>query len=103
MLSLIALLFVFCGDKETGPEDDDGSTPLDTFPVPVWSIEYEARSADGINDLWGTAGDDVFAVGGRGTILHYDGSGWSEMVGGTDRSLSAVWGFGSSDVFSSSW
>jgi hypothetical protein len=33
-----------------------------------------------LNAIWGWAADDIFAVGDGGVILHYDGSGWSEMM-----------------------
>jgi len=31
-----------------------------------------------IHAVWGRGADDVFAVGNHGTILHYDGTEWSE-------------------------
>ena len=31
-------------------------------------------------DVWGSSPADVFAVGGRGTVLHYDGKSWEAMV-----------------------
>jgi hypothetical protein len=40
--------------------------------------------------VWGTSSSDVFAVGWDGTILHYDGSGWTEMMSGTDAGLTDV-------------
>ena len=56
-----------------------------------------------LNAVWGRADDDVFAVGAGntgGVILHFDGSGWSEMpheagvelhaIAGTDRNVFAV-------------
>jgi hypothetical protein len=48
-------------------------------------------------DVWGASGTDVYAVG-DGTILHYDGSAWTEMQA-TDRRLSGVWGSSAVDVF----
>jgi len=47
--------------------------------------------------VWGSSGSDVFAVGDGGTILHYNGSAWSTMNGGTAPSLSAAWGNSGSD------
>jgi hypothetical protein len=35
----------------------------------------------------------------RGTILHYDGTGWSAMNSGTGNRLSGVWCGGWMDVF----
>ena len=50
-------------------------------------------------DIWGSSSNDVFAVGGDGSILHYDGNSWSAMSSGTVRNLKSVWGSSSSDVF----
>ena len=49
--------------------------------------------------VWGSSGSDVFAVGGNGTILHYNGSAWSSMTSGTTNNLLGVWGSSGSDVF----
>ncbi|MDY6835720.1 MAG: hypothetical protein SVY53_13060, partial [Chloroflexota bacterium] len=49
--------------------------------------------------VWGSSSTDVFAVGGDGTILHYDGSDWSGMTSPTSRWFSGVWGSSSTDVF----
>jgi hypothetical protein len=49
--------------------------------------------------VWGTSGNDVFAVGNQGTILHYDGISWSTMNSGTTRFLTSVWGSSSIDVY----
>ena len=52
-----------------------------------------------ISGVWGSSGTDVFAVGHGGTILHYDGTGWSSMSSGTSSTLKDVWGSSASDVF----
>jgi hypothetical protein len=49
--------------------------------------------------IWGSGPRDVFAVGNRGTILHYDGSAWSAQTSGTVEELHGVWGSGPGDVF----
>ena len=48
-------------------------------------------------DVWGTSGTDVYAVGDQ-TILHYDGSTWTE-VQTTERRLTGVWASSPVDVF----
>jgi hypothetical protein len=53
--------------------------------------------------VWGSSGSDVFAVGHSGTILHYDGTGWSAMISGTRNSLRGVRGSSGSDVFAVGW
>jgi len=40
-----------------------------------------------LSSVWGNAPSDVFAVGARGTILHYDGTDWSAMSIGTTEPL----------------
>lgn len=49
--------------------------------------------------VWGSSGENVFAVGGSGTILHYDGQAWTGMPSGTTAGLNAVWGASATDVF----
>lgn len=51
-----------------------------------------------LDDLWGTGPDDVFAVGENGTILHYDGTGWT-ITNPTDRTLLGVWSSSPSNAF----
>ena len=54
-----------------------------------------------LSSVWGSSGNDVFAVGESGTILHYDGSTWSSMIAGTTDGLNlrGVWGSSANDVF----
>jgi hypothetical protein len=49
--------------------------------------------------LWGSAEDDIFAVGFDGAIMHYDGIEWSEMTSGTTEALVDVWGCAGDDVY----
>ncbi|MDY6953255.1 MAG: hypothetical protein SWE60_17235, partial [Thermodesulfobacteriota bacterium] len=49
-------------------------------------------------------GNDVFAVGCgyeplRSIILHYDGTGWSEMDTGTLQPVWGIWGSSGNDVY----
>jgi hypothetical protein len=41
-------------------------------------------TSNSVECVWGSSGSDVFAVGDKGTILHYDGSAWSAMDDGVD-------------------
>ena len=42
--------------------------------------------------LWGTAANDIWAVGDNATVLHYDGSQWSNVsVTGLDPAASLRW------------
>jgi hypothetical protein len=60
-----------------------------------WSRMAAPSTPDGLADVWGSSGTDVYAVGGDG-ILHYDGSQWTQVFqeGGEE-----VFGFSSTDVY----
>ena len=51
--------------------------------------------------VWADAPDDVWAVGGGGAIVHYDGAAWSSVVtgNGANATLFSVWGSGPDDVW----
>ena len=51
-----------------------------------------------LHAIWGSAANDVFAVGDGGAILHYDGAAWSAMTSGTDNALFGLWGSSANDV-----
>ncbi len=53
-----------------------------------------------LNGIWGSAANDIWAVGSGGTIRHYDGSNWSTSgTGVTSRDLFGVWGTASNNVY----
>ena len=58
-----------------------------------------AGTTQDILRLWGNSGNDVFAVGYEGTILHYNGTSWSAQNSGTTQDILSVWGNSASDVF----
>ncbi|NJO16062.1 MAG: choice-of-anchor D domain-containing protein [Thioploca sp.] len=49
--------------------------------------------------VWGSASNDVFAVGGTGLIFHYDGYQWSEMDSGVLSDFYGIWGTSGTNVF----
>ena len=54
---------------------------------------------NGLSAIWGSGPGDIYAVGGNGTIVHYDGSAWSIMNSGTTHWLLGIWGSGPSDIY----
>jgi hypothetical protein len=52
-----------------------------------------------LSSVWGSAANDVFAVGGGGAIVHWDGSSWSSAGSVTTNDLYGVWGASTTDVF----
>lgn len=53
----------------------------------------------GLSGVWGSASDDVWAVGEAGTILHYDGAQWTASESPTKAWLTSVSGSAPDDVW----
>jgi hypothetical protein len=49
--------------------------------------------------VWGSASDDVWAVGASGAIGHYDGHTWTAKQSPTAKNLSAIGGSGRADIW----
>jgi len=54
---------------------------------------------DTLYGVWGSAADDIYAVGANGCIVHFDGVAWSAQASPTAQTLRAVWGSGYDDVY----
>jgi hypothetical protein len=65
----------------------------------LWQCQVEGGATGAVLGLWGSAWNDVFAVGEDGLILHYDGTAWQSMDSGTELTIKGVWGLSGSDVF----
>jgi len=63
-----------------------------------WHIIDPPPTGENLTDVWGSASNDVFAVGSGGSILHYDGEDWSVAHTDTNGQLRAVWGTGPAHV-----
>jgi hypothetical protein len=75
----------------------------------AWSLQFTNEEPNSFfNNVWGTSGSNVFAVGGidaregggfEGRIFHYDGSIWTEQLRAADLTFVDIWGSSGSDVF----
>lgn len=78
-----------------------GTAALQVLPAELtWAAG--TPTTEGLSDVWGSSGSDVFAVGTNATILHYDGSGWNSMptpAAVAFYSVTGVWGTSSTNVF----
>jgi hypothetical protein len=58
-----------------------------------------------LHAVWGSSSSDVYAVGSRLTILHYDGNGWSPIETGLTPDAGpgggfwGVWGSSANDIY----
>jgi hypothetical protein len=73
-------------------------------PAPSWHVVLTALQPT-LLSVWGTAPNDVFAVGGplgNGTpsvILHYDGARWTDLAAGGTETFWWTYGTGAKDVW----
>jgi len=51
-----------------------------------------------VRGLWGSADDDMFAVGDNGTVIHWDGVAWTQMQASTST-LNAIAGSRADEIF----
>lgn len=65
-------------------------SPWESQPVPV---------AEGLADVWGTSASDVWLAGGHGTVLHYDGSAWSNFSPDITVDLLSIHGTAPDDLW----
>lgn len=59
------------------------------FPLPEIDRDFRA-----LFKVWGTGPDDVYAVGAKGVILHWNGSAWAQQGSGTGEDLISLFGVG---------
>jgi hypothetical protein len=54
-----------------------------------------------LNAVWGSSATDVFAVGELLTIVHYNGTSWSQfnITNPQEIGLNAIWGYAANSVF----
>jgi hypothetical protein len=64
-----------------------------------WCWAHPLPQENTLLAVWGAAAADVWAVGDRGAIVHWDGQRWSPVASPTREFLRCVWGTGPSDVW----
>lgn len=80
--------------------DTPGSTPVTPRPAAAdWRWENPWPQGRDIHGLWGSSASDVWAVGERGLILHFDGREWTPVPSGVTATLTAIWGAAADDVY----
>jgi hypothetical protein len=88
-----------------GPGAPDGGSAAAPVPPPLgWCSAGGFCHANplpaghDVRAMWGSADDDVWAVGPAGLLLHFDGAAWDLVDLGTSEALVDVHGTGRSDV-----
>jgi hypothetical protein len=58
----------------------------------LWDMGVLNENDGGIKKLWGTSSSDLYGIGSKGTIVHYDGQTWQRIESGTDLDIHDIWG-----------
>jgi len=45
----------------------------------IWTLDQPYPDIAHLNGVWGYTHDDLWAVGSKGTVLHFDGTSWQKM------------------------
>jgi len=67
------------------------------FDGSVWSVILGVDRS--LTDMWAYSASEIFMVDTIGTILHYDGTEWSELDSAINTRLNAIWGSAPDDIF----
>lgn len=75
------------------------SVPLFAQHDVGWKPVYDGYSNEHFFGVWGSADDNIFAVGSNGLVVHFDGISWQYMDAGTSNDLRGVWGIDQNHVY----
>lgn len=68
----------------------------------AWSVvDHGALMRDDVDaffKVWGSGPDDVYVVGDKGIVMHWDGAAWEELFVGAADDLVSIWGTGPDDI-----
>ena len=58
----------------------------------LWDMGILNQSDGGVHKIWGHSSNNLYFVGRKGTIVHYDGQSWQRLESGTDLHIGDIWG-----------
>ena len=64
---------------------------------PVTTMDSNTR-AD-LRAVWGTDMNNVYAVGAKGTVMHFNGTAWSQITVPTKAQLNGIWGVSEGEIY----
>ena len=73
-------------ESEPEPTSEDMDISYDD-----WELMDSGISNYHLRGVCGFSSSDVFAVGGAGTIIHFDGDEWTQMNSGTENTLRGIY------------
>ncbi len=58
----------------------------------LWDLGILDDNDGGVNSIWGTSINNLYFVGSKGTIVHYNGSSWTKIESGTEKNIYGIYG-----------
>lgn len=80
-----------------GGTSSDGE--IHHFDGNAWSAMEVPADVGLLSWSFGFSSNDVWSVGLRGAVVHYDGTSWTEVSSNTDEDLWGVWGSSPNDIY----
>jgi len=65
----------------------------------LWNMGILNESDGGVEYIWGSSPNNIYFVGGNGTIVHYNGSNFKKMASRTTCDLDDVFGIGENHIW----
>ncbi len=76
----------------------EGTGAIDAYDGTKWASGRAGDSIDYPKKIWGSAWNDVWAVGTDGLRLHYDGTAWN-VTTRASSGINGIWGSAQNDVW----
>jgi MYXO-CTERM domain-containing protein len=81
--------------SKAAPEPAPSGMPsLSQSPSPT-----KLTTTQNLRCVWGSSDSDLWVVGDKGMISHFDGRGWSDSKSGTTEDLTGIYGSAANDVW----
>ena len=65
---------------------------IDWIKYHLWDMGILNENEGGVHKIWGLSPSNVYFIGNKGTIIHYNGSSFTKMESGTDIMLTHIFG-----------
>ena len=65
----------------------------------LWSMGILNNDDGGVEHIWASSPDDIYFVGRKGSIVHYDGSTFRKIESGTEMYIKDVHGFDDNTIY----
>ena len=73
--------------------------PLGACSTDGWCWSTPTPQGNPLYSIWGSSASDVWAVGESGSIVHWDGTVWTQVPSGEHGPLRGVWASGARDAW----